>query len=376
MLVATAAFLLGLVYGAVVQRTHFCTMGAIADAVLFGSRRRLRSWLLAIAVALAGTQALALAGLVPLDAAFYRGGELRWLAALVGGTLFGFGMVLAGGCVSRNLVRLGAGSLKSLVVLLVLGVTAYAAMRGALAVPRGWIAGAAAVDLRPLGLATQGLDTLVATGLGVPPALAAAGLAAVLVALVLWYCLKDAGFLGARRELVAGLVVGALVPLGWLATAQLGELDFDPLPPASLTYVAPTGATVLYLMTATGAAVDFAVALVVGTVLGAFATALATRQLRLETFTSGDDMLRHLAGAVLMGAGGVLAGGCSIGQGITGLSTLALGSFVAVGGIALGAVWALDYLESGRLLAWPARPWRSLAGHLPGAAAGADARRP
>jgi uncharacterized membrane protein YedE/YeeE len=360
--VSLAAFLLGLVFGAVVQRTHFCTMGAIADLVLFGGRQRLRAWVLAIAVALVGTQALAVTGLVPLEAAHYRAGGLAWLGALLGGAAFGFGTVLAGGCVSRNLVRLGAGSLKSLVVILVVGLVAAASLAAAAALPDG-------LDPARLGFAGQGLDGLLAIALRAPPAPVTLVLTAGLAGLALWYCLKDGRFRAAPRELSAGLVLGALVPLGWLATARLGAAEAVPLD--SLNYVAPLGQTPLRLVGLTASPIGFAAALVLGTLAGAFLAALGRRELRLESFTSGDDLRRHLAGAVLMGVGGMLAGGCSIGQGITGVSTLAMGSFLALGGIGLGTVWALDYLESGRVLAWPRR-----CGHAVARSVAPDARPP
>ncbi|MGI9505890.1 MAG: YeeE/YedE thiosulfate transporter family protein, partial [Geminicoccaceae bacterium] len=169
-MVALAAFISGLVFGAVVQRTHFCTMGAIADLVLFGDGRRMRAWLLAIAVALVGSQLLAVAGIVDLAGSFYRSSNILWLGALVGGLLFGFGMTLTGGCTSRNIVRLGAGNLKSLVVLLVMAVTAYMTMNGLLALPRlrlNLIGGIESED--------QGITTL----------LGLAGLPAFLISLVI-----------------------------------------------------------------------------------------------------------------------------------------------------------------------------------------------
>jgi uncharacterized membrane protein YedE/YeeE len=345
MLLAIAAFALGLAFGAVVHRTHFCTMGAIADLKLFGSRRRLRAWILAATIALLLTQALALAGLVPLDDSRYRAGGLDWLGALLGGGLFGFGMVIAGGCVSRGLARFGAGNLKSLVVLLVAGVAAQATAAGVLAAPAGWLAAGTSLPLDG-----SGLDQAVARVAGLPEAALTLVLTLGLGALGLYFCLKDPAFRRSPPELGAGLAVGLLVALGWLATSLLGNG-----PPASLTFIESTGATLGFLMSGPAWLPGFLAALGLGAIAGAFLLALATRTLRLEAFTSPSDLVRHAVGGALMGVGGALAGGCTIGQGVTGIASLGLGSALAVAGIFGGALWALDYLETERLSSLPRR---------------------
>lgn len=347
--VALGAFVLGLVFGAVAQRTHFCTMGAIADIAIFGSWRRMRAWLLAIAIALVLAQAMHAAGVVDLRRSIYLGSGLGWAGAVLGGLLFGFGMVLAGGCASRNLVRAGAGSLKSLVVLLVLGLSAYMTLSGLLARPRLEIAAVGTLDLAAFGLRGQGLGDLLAAPFGIDPAWLGMLSTLVVAGLLAAFCLRDAAFRASRADVVAGIVVGLVVAGGWVVTGVLGDDDFDPTPLASLTFVAPTGQTLLYAMTSTGATIGFGVASVVGVVLGAFLAAMATGQFRFEAFTGTADMLRNIAGAVLMGFGGVLALGCTIGQGITGLSTLAAGSVLAVVAIVAGALVALRWLEAGSI---------------------------
>jgi uncharacterized protein len=347
-LVALAAFMLGLVFGAVAQRTHFCTMGAISDAALFGSFRRLRAWVLAVAVALVLGQALHLAGLVDLGRSIYQSPDLGWLGHLLGGFLFGFGMVLAGGCASRNLVRLGAGSLKALVVLLVLGLVAFMTLSGLLAPLRLRIE---ALGTVPLGLPAQGLAEVAAAATGLADGLVRSLLMLVLAAALAAWCLRDPAFRRSTGDVVAGVVIGLLVGLGWVATGVLGADDFDPTQLASLTFVAPTGQSLLYLMTWTGATIGFGVASVLGVVTGACLAAVASGGFRLDSFAGTDDLVRNLAGAALMGFGGVLALGCTIGQGITGLSTLAVGSLLAVAAIVLGALAALRYLQAGSLRA-------------------------
>jgi uncharacterized membrane protein YedE/YeeE len=338
-----AGLVLGLAFGAVAQQSHFCTMGAISDARLFGSWRRVRGWGLAFAAALLGTMALVLAGPLRLAETGYHPPALAPLGLVLGGLMFGFGMVLAGGCVSRNLVRLGGGSLKALVALLATGLAGAAALVGVLAPPR---------------LALQGVTFDIGDlpgGLG--PLLPWLGIALAL--LLATRLLADRQLRRARAELLAALVIGGLVPLGWLATTVLAADPFEPVTPASLTYVGPTART-LTLLVVGSTGLPFGVALVAGTVLGALAAALVTRQLRLEGFTSTADLGRHLVGGALMGFGGVTAGGCTIGHGITGLATLAPASLLALAGIVGGALWALFYLERGRLV--PSLPRGGLAG--------------
>lgn len=345
-LVALFAFAAGLVFGAVAQRTNFCTMGALSDIAFLGSWNRMRAWLLAIAVALAGSQSLHLAGIVDLGKSIYLTPSLGWLGAIVGGLMFGFGMTLAGGCGNRTLVRLGAGNLKSLVVFLVLGLFAYMTLRGLTAALRIAAIEPAAVDLKRLGFAAQGLPELAAAA-GLPASRAMLAAAAVLV--LLWFCLRDAAFRASGRDIVGGAVVGLVVVAGWWITGVLGADDFDPVPLVSFTFVAPVGETLVYAMTWTGAKISFGIASVLGVVAGAFLAARASGEFRIESFADAGDFLRHLAGAALMGTGGVTALGCTIGQGITGLSTLAAGSVIAMAAILAGGVFGLRYLEEGSL---------------------------
>jgi uncharacterized membrane protein YedE/YeeE len=344
LLLALAAGLLGLAAGWLIERTHFCTMGAISDAYLFGSWRRVRAWCLAVATALLLTQLLALSGLVPLAEAFYLAPRIEPLGLLTGGVLFGIGMVLAGGCASRNLVRLGAGSLKALVVVLMLGLTAFATMAGVLAWPAGLLRGAV---VWTVDQPTQSLGAIVAaSGLATRP-LADALLGLGLAALLMLFVFKDARFRRSPADLALGFGLGTLVALGFLCTGWLLADPFEPVPVVSLAYVAPTARALLWTMTGNGLWPGFGAALALGTVLGATLSAGLAGRFRVETFRAADDMMRHVAGGALMGFGGILALGCTVGQGMTGLATLAAGSFIAVAGIVIGALVALRRLERG-----------------------------
>lgn len=339
--VALAAFIAGIVFGAVVQRTHFCTMGAIADLTLFGDGRRLRAWLLAIAIGLLGSQALNSASLIDLSATVYRASDILWLGALLGGLMFGFGMTLSGGCTSRNIVRLAAGNLKSMVVLLVLAVTAYMTMNGLFALARTRLDVIGSIDSVDQGIATT-------LGLADPTTFfIACGIAAILGI----FCFKDRKFRASRKDVTAGFVLGALIPIGWLITNVLGADDFEPEPLASFTFVGPTARGLIYLMTYPAAPISFGIAAMGGVLVGGFIAARAAGDFRIEGFSGLDDLIRHLIGGALMGVGGVLGLGCTIGQGMTGLSTLALGSVMTTLSIMVGGVLGVRYLERGSLRA-------------------------
>lgn len=342
---ALAALPIGFAFGAVSQRTNFCTMGAVSDAVIFGDWRRLRAWLLAIAVAIAGSQVLMSMGLIDLGQSIYLSDRLLWAAALLGGLLFGVGMVFAGGCGSRNLVRVGSGDLRALFIVLVLGISANMTLYGLTALPRVALTNATAMDLQEHGLASQALPDLIVPAWGGVTAvwgwLFGLGLALALAA----FCLASATFRRSPRDMIAGLVVGLTVVAGWWVTGVLAVDEFEPQPLTSLTFVAPVGDSLIYLMTFTGDRISFGVAAVAGVILGAYVMAMLRGEFRLQGFADSADLLRSLAGAFLMGFGGVTALGCTIGQGVTGLSTLSLGSMIAFASLIAGGVLGVHLLD-------------------------------
>ncbi len=347
--VALAGFAAGLAFGAAMQRTNFCTMGAISDAVLMGSYNRLRAWILAIAVAMLASQGLHLASAVDLNQSIYLTPNLGWAGAILGGLVFGFGMTLSGGCGSRTLVRMGGGSLKSLVVFLFLGISAYATLRGLIGVARIRLEEFTTVNLVKLSVPRQGVVNLLGQATGLGQTSLRVALTAIVAGGFLAYCFKDADFRASRRDVAAGLIIGLLIPVGWLITGVLGKDEFEPTPLASFTFVAPAGDMLQYLMTFTGAKINFGVATGLGVIGGAFLAAMAAREFHLESFTGVPDMLRHIVGGTMMGIGGVLALGCTIGQGVTGMSTLALGSVLAWLSILAGGYLGIKYLEKGTL---------------------------
>ncbi len=347
-----AAFALSIGFGAIAQRTHFCTMGAVADVVNMGEWTRARMWALAIAVATLGFNTMVGLGWLAAKNSIYAGPRLLWLSAIVGGAMFGFGMVLGSGCGSKSLVRLGAGNLKSLVVLLVLGVSAFATLRGVTGVLRVNTVERVFIEL-PTG---QDLPSLLAPLSGIPtPALAwllGGGLALLLVGWVL----RDAQ--GRSREVwLGGVGIGAVIAAMWWVSGRLGHLTEDPNTleevflatnsrrMESLSMVAPVGYALDWLMFFSDKSklLTLGIVSVAGVVAGSAATAWLRGEFRWEGFAGVEDTANHLVGGVLMGVGGVVALGCTVGQGLSGVSTLSLGSFLALASIVGGAVLALRY---------------------------------
>lgn len=341
------SFGIAVVFGAIMTRSRFCTMGAIADIVNMRDWSRMRMWLCAIGVATLGTQAMAAAGLIDLGQTIYTTPRLIWLSYAVGGLLFGFGMVLASGCTSKTLLRIGGGSLKSLVVFIVAGLVAYMSLKGIVGVFRANYLDPVAVALAP----GQDLPAL----LGATPAVryvlgAAFGLA------LIGFALADREF---RRFdlLLGGFGTGLAIVALWYVSGHLGHVDENPFTleeafvrtntgrAESFTFVAPMAYTLELLMfwSDTSKAVSVGIAAALGVITGALAWSLLAREFAWEGFRDAEDTANHLAGGALMGAGGVTGLGCSIGQGITGVSTLSLGSMIALAAIIAGGVLGVHY---------------------------------
>ncbi len=336
--VALWGFGIAVAFGMIANKTQFCTMGALSDWVNFGSLTRFRAWLLAMAVAIALSQAMQLMGWIDLSTAIYRTPNFGWLGNSVGGLLFGIGMTLGSGCGQRTLVRVGGGNLKSLVVLLVLGITAYMTLRGLLAVVRIEVFQRTNLDLASYGLTDQGLPALFAHMFGTEPWAVTVTVSALVVLTLLWFVFKDGAFRASGGNMLVGAALGLLVASAWYVTGVIGFDDFEPVPFESVTFIAPVGNAVNYLMTWTGSTIGFGVAVVFGILCGSLFYALASGGFRIETFSDRADMINHLMAGVLMGFGGVLALGCTVGQGVAGISTLSMGAVLATGAIMLGSV--------------------------------------
>ncbi len=344
-LMGIAGLIIGLGFGALTQRTNYCSMGAISDVVSFGDYRRARAWALAIAIAIIGAQGLHHFGLIDLGQSIYLGSSLNLLGAVAGGLVFGFGMVIASGCPGRNLVRVGGGDLRALVVLIFIALFGYMALRGLSAPARVTIQANAALDLKALDIADQHLGSIASGLFGFAEGGGRVAVAALAVLGLIVFCFSSRDFRRSPVHIAAGLGLGVLVTAGWWATGVLGADDFEPARLASLTFVAPTGNGLQYLMTYTGATMNFGIASVGGAILGAFLAAVFSRQFAISAFHDNKDTMRHMIGGALMGTGGVLALGCTIGQGMSGISTLSASSLIALVSIVLGGVAGIKYME-------------------------------
>jgi uncharacterized membrane protein YedE/YeeE len=222
--------------------------------------------------------------------------------------------------------------------MLVLGLTAYTTMRGLLALVRVNVIEVTNLNLGKTGVADQGIDTLIAVAAGIENSAAVSwAVTALLGGGLIIFAFASASFRRRFDDIMAGIVVGLIIPAGWYVTGVIGFDDFEPVRFESYTFVAPVGESLQYLMTYTGSTINFGVATVAGVILGSFLYAVLTRKFQVETFIVRSDMVRHILGGILMGFGGVLALGCTVGQGITGMSTLALGSLMALVSIVFGS---------------------------------------
>jgi uncharacterized membrane protein YedE/YeeE len=351
--VTGGAFVLAFIFGAVGNKTNFCTMGAVSDWVNMGDKNRLRMWLLAIAVALVGSSILQLAGLVELSKSIYPGPNFTWLSYIVGGFLFGVGMTLGSGCGSKTLIRIGGGNLKSLVVYVFLGVAAYMTLRGLFGAFRVGVLERASVTLA----SGQDLPSLLAAGTGVAKATWTAILAAGIGGALAVYAYASKEFRSSFDYTLGGVVTGLVVVGGWYVSGVVGYVAEDPqtLQEAfvatntgrmeSFSFVSPMAYTLEYLMfwTDKSKIVTYGIASALGVIAGSAAYALATRTFRWEGFRDAEDTANHVLGGVLMGFGGITALGCTIGQAITGISTLALGSILTFVAIVAGSALTMKY---------------------------------
>jgi uncharacterized protein len=303
-------------------------------------------------VAMAGFAVMAYAGTIDPAKTIHAINRWLWLSALVGGLMFGFGMVLASGCGSKTLVRVGGGSLKSLVVLLVMGLASFATLKGVTAVLRVATVDQVAVEFSTIA----NLPHLFAAAFSTTPAISGLVLGLALGGALIIWALMGREFCRADN-LVAGFGIGAIIVAMWWVSGHLGHIAEHPETlnevflatnsgrAEAMSFVAPIAYTLDWLLffSDKSKVLTLGIVSVVGVIAGSSVTALWRRTFRWEGFGGTEDVANHLVGAVLMGIGGVTAMGCTIGQGLTGVSTLGLTSFVALAAIVAGAVAAFKY---------------------------------
>jgi uncharacterized membrane protein YedE/YeeE len=336
--VALWGFLVAVAFGAIANKTNFCTMGAVSDWVNMGDKNRLRAWFLAIGVAILGTAVLQVMVPINFSKTIYLTANFGWLGHLLGGLLFGIGMTLGNGCGQRTLVRVGGGNLKSLVLMLIMGITAYMTLRGIFAYVRINAVDSSSLDLAARHIPDQSIPTLIMAATGIMDAtLVQRVVAAVLGFGFVVFAFKSAAYRRSFDNILSGVSVGLFIVAGWYITGKLGFDDFEPVRVESYSFVAPVAESINYLMTYTGATINFGIVAVLGIIFGSFLYAVASGKFHIETFTSRQDMVNYIIGGMLMGFGGVIALGCTIGQGITGMSLLAVGSVMTLASIIFGS---------------------------------------
>ena len=366
-----SAFAIAVILGAVANKTNFCTMGAVSDMVNMGDFGRFRAWLLAMAVAIIGMLILESNGLANPGNAFppYRASQLVWAENLLGGIIFGIGMTLASGCGNKTLVRIGGGNLKSIVVLLIIGVIAYYMTNPFPGSDKTLFSVLFYDWIRPLSISLSGsqdLGSLVSSENAGTMRWILGGLVALGL---LFFVFRSADFRTSFDNILGGSLVGLTVLAAWYVSSSVG-IDADgevytlggyfqewemladsaagkpqqaaPLAAQSFTFINPMGQTFGYVKGGLdNALMTFGIMSLLGVIVGSLLWSIISKGFRIEWFVNFKDFLNHAIGAVLMGLGGVLAMGCTIGQAITGVSTLALGSFIAFGGIVLGSAMTM-----------------------------------
>ncbi len=345
--------ILGFILGYVVNKTNFCTMGAVSDLVNIGDSSRFKAWLLAIATAIVGVTLLEYMSIVDIDESRipYRNSVFFWPRYILGGIMFGIGMTLASGCGNKILIRIGGGNIKSIFVLIVAGLMALLMTRtdfyGLLF--HSWM-NPISPDLAKLGISDQSIQTMFSsiTGIESNNMIITILVPAIISILLLKYIFSSYSKLSSDN-ILSGIVVGLVVTFAWLISGgELGQAwiennDFldTPYPSVgvqSFTFINPMGELLIYSSSVFDSFyLTFGVTALISTIFGSFIYALISNNLRLEWFANKHDFYRHLLGAVLIGIGGVLSLGCTIGQGVTGVSTLALGSIITLISIIFGA---------------------------------------
>lgn len=341
-LLPCSGLLCGMLLGATARYYHFCTLSALERHWFANDSNGLRSWVLAATVAMAATQFMVFTDLISTTESFYLNPRFSLVGAVLGGVLFGFGMALVGTCGFGALVRLGGGSLQSLIVVAVIGLVALSTQRGVLALARENLIEPLAIDFGHLG--SQSIPELIAA-VTVPSLYWPSVL--LCLALLLFWIFKDRQFRSSHASIISGSLIGLCVASGWLITSRFSDYLYSPVQLESASFVLPPGQFIQALVNRASPLPDYGIGLTLGVVLGAQVVAIARKDIRWEACDDARELRRHLGGAFLMGLGGVLAAGCTMGQGVSAFSVLALSAPIVFLSICLGARLGLSWLLEG-----------------------------
>jgi uncharacterized membrane protein YedE/YeeE len=362
-----STFVIAVIMGAVVNKTNFCTMGAVSDMVNMGDYGRIRAWLLAIAVALLGVTGLEYLGMVEVSSTFppYRNGQLVFGENILGGFLFGIGMTFASGCGNKTLIRIGGGNLKSVLVFIIIALIAWYMINPFPGSDKTLFSVLFYDWIRPMSVdlaSQQDIGAVISTENTALVRLIAGGIIGLILLVLIF---RSADFRSSRDNILGGVVVGLVILAAWYTSSNIAVdaddslysmsdyysewdmlADDDSGKPKrgsavaaqSFTFINPIGQAYGFIQSGLDRAlVTFGLVSAIGVILGSFLWSLVSRSFRIEWFVDVRDFFTHLVGAILMGFGGVLAMGCTIGQGITGVSTLAIGSILTLISIVFGS---------------------------------------
>ncbi len=336
-----AGFAVGILLGAAARWSDFCTLTALERYWYANDATGVRTWVLAAAVALASTQLLIILQLMDITESFYLNPRLSLLGGIIGGVLFGVGMALVGTCSFGALVRLGSGSLRSLIIVIIVGLSALFTQRGWLSQWRTSIIEPQAFELNAI---SQSLPSLLQSAAGFDSRV----LLTILISGALFsWIFSSADYRGKLPHILTGVVVGLCITSGWVITSKLSEVMYRQVQIESASFVLPPGELINNLTSATASAADYGIGLLLGVVFGAFFIAALKRQIHWEACDDARELGRHLVGSTLMGIGGVLAAGCTIGQGVSAFSTMAISAPIVVLSICIGARMGLRMLFEG-----------------------------
>ena len=324
-------FAIGIIFGLLVQRNRFCMVAATGNYLLIKDNRQLLAFVAALLVAISGTQILEFTETVAIADSSYRNSQLDWFGASFGGLLFGIGGVLAGGCATRTLVRSAEGSIHSIIVLLFFMLLAAFTQFSFLETTRLSLTDTTAINLTG--------DASIAALIGLPQWLPAI----TIVTLMAIYLIKNWNP-DAKTMVISGAVIGALVVISWYITGVLAQDEFDPTKPSAITVSGPLARFGYIIIAAKFPALSFAISFVIGIFISVFAFSLITKRFKFEVPQKQTLMLAIIGGS-LMGIGGILAYGCNVGQGLTGISTLSFESILAFAGMFIGTALTIKYME-------------------------------
>ncbi|MFK7993942.1 MAG: YeeE/YedE family protein [Granulosicoccus sp.] len=324
-LAASAIFgvLLGIAFGIAAQRSRFCLRRALADPDASERSSALAVWLCALAVALVGTQLSVYLGWIEFSGHRFHNTDIPLVSIAIGGLMFGIGMILTRGCASRLTVLAGSGNLRAAMVLIVFAVAAHATLKGILTPVRTLVSEYTLKADSAISLLSSPVAALIVSA------------AAAAFVLILFFRRSDL-----RGPLVNGIVIGLLVVAGWVGTGLVLQDDFDPIAFQSLSFTSSSTEWLFWGIASTSIGAGFGVGLFSGVLIGSAGSAVSRSEFQWTTFETPTQTGRYLSGAVLMGIGGVLAGGCTVGAGLSGVSSLSLSALLALGFIAVGAIAA------------------------------------